>query len=262
MPQLARYMKQIMLKDFGLESQMKLYEANVLVVGCGGLGCPVLSSLNAMGIGTLGFIDFDVVDETNLHRQFLYHHSDIGTPKVDVISTRLAAQNPATRLVPIQEKLTVSNSLTLFNSYDIIVDATDNFESRYMINDACMLLQKPLVYGAVFSHQGQVAVFNTAHNGFATSYRDAFPHVPKAGEIPSCDEAGVLGVYPSLIGNFQANEVVKLITGKGLPLIHQLLMVDFQRMHFYTLEIHPSGQDFSLTMDEFLHKDYQLSCSL
>ena len=164
MPQLARYMKQIMLKDFGLESQMKLRDAKVLVVGCGGLGCPVLSSFNAMGIGTLGFIDFDVVDETNLHRQFLYHHSDIGTPKVDVISTRLAAQNPATRLVPIREKLTVSNSLTLFNSYDIIVDATDNFESRYMINDACMLLQKPLVYGSVFAHQGQVAVFNTAHN--------------------------------------------------------------------------------------------------
>lgn len=262
MPKLGRYMKQIMLKDFGIECQMKLHEAKVLVIGAGGLGCPVLSSLNAMGVGTLGFVDFDVVSESNLHRQFLYHHDDISKPKVEVISKRLASQNPSTILVPIQEKLTVENSLSLFSQYDIIVDATDNFESRYMINDACILSDKPLVYGSVFAHQGQVAVFNVLRYGFRTSYRDAFTNVPKSGEIPSCEEAGVLGVYPQLVGGFQANEVVKLITGMGVPLIHSLLTIDFQRMHFYAIEITPSAEEFIITSESFLQKDYQLSCKL
>lgn len=262
MPNLGRYMKQIMLKDFGIECQMKLHEAKVLVIGAGGLGCPVLSSLNAMGVGTLGFVDFDVVSESNLHRQLLYDQNDIGKPKVEVISKRLAAQNPATILVPTQEKLTAANVLSLFQKYDIIVDATDNFESRFMINDACMLLDKPLVYGSVFSHEGQVAVFNVLHNGYRTSYRDAFPNVPKTGEIPSCEEAGVLGVYPSLLGGFQANEVVKLITGIGKPLVHQLLTFDFQYMSFYTIEITTSGVHFELTKQEFLLKDYQLTCKI
>ena len=262
MPELGRYIKQIMLNDFGLEGQLKLHAAKVLVIGAGGLGCPVLSTLNAMGIGTLGFIDFDIVSESNLHRQVLYQHADIGIPKVDVISSRLALQNPSTILIPIQDKLTPKNALLHIEGYDVIVDATDNFESRYIINDACILMDKPLVYGSVFAHEGQVSVFNVEHLGYKTTYRDAFPNVPKVGEIPSCDEAGVLGVYPSLIGNFQANEVVKLITGIGTPLTHTLLTMNFKSLIFYSIEIAPSGKEFNLTQEDFLQKDYRVTCSL
>lgn len=251
-----------MLKDFGVQSQVKMHAAKVLVIGAGGLGCPILSSLNAMGVGTLGYVDFDIVSESNLHRQFLYQQQDIGIAKVEIISSRLAAQNPATTLLPIKEKLTVTNALHILKNYDIVVDATDNFESRYMINDACVLLDKPLVYGSVFAHQGQVAVFNILYKEYKTTLRDAYPIVPKPNEIPSCEEAGVLGVYPTIVGSFQANEVVKLITGQGSPLIHSLLTIDFSSMIFYPIEITPTGKKFTMTTHEFLQKDYQLNCSL
>lgn len=257
-----RYIKQIMLKDFGVQSQVKLHDAKVLVIGAGGLGCPVLSSLNAMGVGTLGYIDYDVVSESNLHRQFLYQYQDIGMSKVAVITKRLALQNPSTTLFPIHEKLTVSNALHIIKNYDIVVDATDNFESRYMINDACVLLDKPLIYGSVFAHQGQVAVFNVLHKEYKTTYRDAFSIVPKSNEIPNCEEAGVLGIYPTIIGSFQANEVVKLITGSGNSLIHTLLTIDLLNMIFYPIEITPTENKFTLTKHDFLQKDYYLNCSI
>lgn len=251
-----------MLKDFGVQSQVKMHDAKVLVIGAGGLGCPVLSSLNAMGVGTLGFVDFDVVNESNLHRQLLYQYQDIGKSKVEVITTSLALQNPTTTLLPINEKLTVSNALHIINNYDIVVDATDNFESRYMINDACVLLNKPLVYGSVYAHQGQVAIFNVLHKEYKTTYRDAFTIVPKPNEIPNCEEAGVLGIYPAIIGGLQANEVVKLITGIGNSLIHTMLTIDLFNMVFYPIEITPTGKNFTLTKQEFLQKDYQLNCSI
>lgn len=262
MQDLGRYVKQIVSKDFGIQGQLKLSNAKVLIIGAGGLGCPVLTSLNAMGVGTIGIIDFDVVSESNLHRQFLYNHDDIGKFKVDIIATRLTAQNPFTHVIPIREKLVASNALNFFINFDIIVDATDNFEARYMINDACVLLDKPQVYGSVYSWQGQVGVFNYHKDGYKTTYRDAFPNVPMPGEVLSCEEAGVLGIYPSLVGNFQANEVVKLIVGIGVPLVHSLLTMDFKSMQFYNIEVKPAGKDITLTHNEFLKKDYKLNCQI
>ncbi|MDP5231723.1 MAG: HesA/MoeB/ThiF family protein [Cellulophaga sp.] len=218
-----RYSRQTQLSQFGEKAQEKLSNTKVLVVGAGGLGIPVLTYLNAMGVGTLGIIDNDVVSLTNLQRQVAYREADIGKSKVIVLSDVLKAQNSETTIAIYNELLTTANALELISLYDVVVDASDNFATRYLVNDACVLVNKPFVYGALHGFEGQVSAFNY-NNG--PTYRCLFPEVPKADSVPNCDENGVLGVLPGIIGNLQALEVVKVITGVGEALSGKLLLFD------------------------------------
>ncbi|MEK6153803.1 HesA/MoeB/ThiF family protein [Flavobacteriaceae bacterium 3-367] len=216
-----RYIRQTSLKEFGLAAQLKLGEAKVLVVGLGGLGVPVLQYLNAMGVGTLGLVEGDSVDLTNLQRQVLYSENDIGRPKLQVMLEKLKAQNSGTYLHAYDTFLTRDNALRIIAEYDVVVDATDNFATRYLINDTCVILKIPFVYGALHAFEGQVSVFNYKDG---PTYRCLFPTMPSTAEIPNCDTHGVLGVIPGIIGNLQALEVVKIITGIGEILSGKLLL--------------------------------------
>lgn len=218
-----RYTRQAILKDFGMEGQKKLHEAKVLVIGAGGLGVPVLTYLNAMGIGKIGIVDNDVVSITNLHRQVLYAQSDVGQSKVIAALEKLKAQNPETDLVIYNSFLDTKNALEIIAEYDVVVDASDNFPTRYLVNDACMILKKPFVYGALHGFEGQVSVFN--YQGGPT-YRCLFPKMPNQNEVPNCNEHGVLGIVPGIIGSLQALETVKVITGIGTVLSGTLLIFD------------------------------------
>ena len=218
-----RYIRQTILDGFGSEAQRKLSLAKVLVVGAGGLGVPVLTYLNAMGVGTLGIVDNDVVALTNLQRQVLYSENDIGLPKVVVAIEKLEQQNSETTLIGHTTYLSRENVFDILADYDMVVDASDNFPTRYLINDACVILKKPFVYGALHSFEGQVSVFN--YKGGPT-YRCIFPTMPQADEVPDCNANGVLGIIPGIIGNFQALEVVKMITGVGEVLSGKLLLFD------------------------------------
>ncbi|MGI9550765.1 MAG: ThiF family adenylyltransferase [Aurantibacter sp.] len=218
---LARYNRQTILKDFGSVGQKKLTDAKVLVIGAGGLGIPVLTYLNAMGVGTLGIVDHDSVSISNLHRQLLYDESDIGRSKIKVALEKLESQNSETHLIGHDTFLVKENALEIIAGYDLVVDASDNFPTRYLVNDACVILNKPFVYGALHGYEGQVSVFN--YKGGPT-YRCLFPTMPGADEVPNCDEHGVLGVIPGIIGNLQALEVIKVITGIGEVLSGKLLL--------------------------------------
>lgn len=203
--EIIRYSKQIMLEDIGPEGQRKLKDTRVLVIGAGGLGCPVLQYLNACGIGTLGITDPDTVDLTNLHRQVLYGPADIGQKKVAVACTRLASQNPFTHLIPYEFAIGPENAAGLFADYDIIVDGCDNFATRYIVNDACIAAGKPLVYGSILGYEGQLAVFNLKGS---KNLRHIFPSPPDPGDVPACSENGVLGTVPGIIGNIMAQMVL------------------------------------------------------
>lgn len=203
-----RYNRHIILSEIGQKGQDRLLQAKVLVVGAGGLGCPVLQYLTAAGIGTIGVIDFDTVEESNLQRQILFGSSSLGMNKALAAKTRLEDLNSTILIKAYPERLTTKNALALFESYDIIVDGTDNFESRYLINDASVITNKPVVYGAIYKFEGQVSVFNF-QNG--PSYRCLFPYPPKEGSVPNCSDVGVLGVLPGIIGSMQANEVIKIV---------------------------------------------------
>ncbi|WP_271783208.1 HesA/MoeB/ThiF family protein [Aquimarina algiphila] len=207
-----RYHRQVILPEIGTSGQEKLNAAKVLVIGAGGLGCPVLQYLTAAGIGTIGIIDFDTVDISNLHRQILYGNSSLGVNKSLAAKHRLEDLNPDITINAYPEKLTTKNAVSLFSEYDIIVDGTDNFSTRYLVNDACVIAKKPLVYGAIFKFEGQVSVFNYQEG---PTYRCLFPEPPKAGSVPSCSEIGVLGVLPGIIGSMQANETLKIILHLG-----------------------------------------------
>ena len=224
-PSYERYQRQILLKGFGLEGQHKLLQAKVLVIGAGGLGCPALQYLVAAGVGTIGIVDEDIVSITNLHRQILFTVDDIGLPKASIAKERLAKLNPEITIAAYNERLTTSNALAIINAYDIVIDATDNFSSRYLINDACVLLKKTIVYGAVSQFEGQVAILNyhSAIGIASANYRDLFPTPPIDGEVLNCAEAGVLGVLPGIIGSMQASETIKIITGIGKPLVNTVL---------------------------------------
>ena len=232
-----RYNRHIILSEIGQTGQDKLSKAKVLVVGAGGLGCPVLQYLTAAGVGTIGIIDFDVVETSNLQRQVLFGSSSLGQNKADAAKNRLSDLNDSITIISYPEKLTFQNAIELFNQYDIIVDGTDNFETRYLINDACVITNKPLVFGAIFKFQGQVAVFNY-NNG--PTYRCAFPNMPKQGEIPNCSEVGVLGVLPGIIGTMQANEVLKIILGIGEVLSGKLLCYDVLTNEKFTIKVEKS----------------------
>jgi len=260
-----RYNRQIILKGFGVDAQLKLLQAKVLVVGAGGLGCPALQYLVAAGVGTIGIADDDLVTLSNLHRQVLYSTDDIGLSKAQVAASKLRGVSSDVTILVHNEKLHNNNALDVIARYDLVIDGTDNFTSRYLINDACVLLKKPLVYGAVSMYEGQLAVFNVAgSHKRGVHYRDLFPVPPKDGEIRNCAEGGVLGMLPGIIGTMQATEVVKLLTGIGNPLINKLLTYDILTHETYIVEVaaspaaHPSAPT---TNGEFLAMDYAAACA-
>ena len=218
--EVEQYLRHLSLQDFGLESQIKLKNSSVLVIGAGGLGCPVLQYLVAAGVGKIGIVDNDVIESSNLQRQILFDHDDIGSPKAKVAAAKLTRLNPFIKIHPIIERLKKENAEFLFCGYDLIVDGTDNFSSRYLINDACILFEKPLIHGSIHLFEGMVSVFN--FQGGPT-YRCLFPEQPDSSSIPSCAEAGVLGVLPGIIGCMQAMEAIKVITGRGQPLSGKIL---------------------------------------
>ena len=237
--EIRRYGRHLTLPELGIDGQKRLKAARVLLVGAGGLGSPLGLYLAAAGVGTLGLVDFDRVDESNLQRQVLYGHSDVGRPKIDVALERLREINPLISLEPHQVRLDAGNAMNLVDAYDVVVDGSDNFPTRYLINDACVLAGKPNVWGAISRFEGQVAVF-WAQRG--SCYRCLFPEPPPPGLVPSCAEGGVLGVLPGIIGSLQANEVIKLIAGLGEPLIGRLVIFDALRMRFRELKVDKSEE--------------------
>ncbi|MCL5244607.1 HesA/MoeB/ThiF family protein [Cellulophaga sp. 20_2_10] len=223
---MMRYVRQTVLKEFGLAAQEKLSKAKVLVIGVGGLGIPVLQYLNAMGVGTLGLVEADTIDITNLQRQVLYTEAEVGASKLATAVQKLKAQNSTTVFKQYNTFLTKENVLDIVSGFDVVVDASDNFATRYLVNDACVILKKPFVSGAIQGFEGQLSVFN--YKGGPT-YRCLFPNMPSANEIPNCNDNGVLGVVPGIIGNLQALETVKLIAGIGEVLSGELLL--FNGLH-------------------------------
>jgi len=232
--EVLRYSRHIVLPEVGWEGQRKLKAAMVLLIGAGGLGSPLGLYLAAAGVGRIGLVDFDVVDESNLHRQVLYGISDVGRPKLQAAVERLRDVNPHVELVPHSVRLTSENALDLFAPYDIIVDGSDNFPTRYLVNDACVLLGKPYVYGSIFRFEGQVSVFG-APDG--PCYRCLFREPPPPGLVPSCAEGGVLGVLPGIIGTLQALETIKLILGRGDTLVGRLLLFDAMALRWRELKL-------------------------
>jgi len=215
--ELSRYNRHIIIPDFGLEAQQKLKASKVLVIGSGGLGSPILLYLAAAGIGTIGIVDFDVVDDSNLQRQILFGVNEVGQPKVEAAKRRLQSLNPYITLNVYNIQLTSKNALSLIQDYDVVADGTDNFPTRYLVNDACVLLGKTNVYASIFQFEGQISVFNyrNSKGEVGPNYRDLYATPPPAGLVPSCAEGGVLGVLPGILGSLQALEVIKVITGVG-----------------------------------------------
>ncbi len=237
--QYERYRRHLELPAFGAGAQQKLLAARVLLIGAGGLGCPLAQYLAAAGVGTLGLVDFDVVEASNLQRQVLYGTRDIGRPKVDVARERIVALNPDVRVETFARRLTADDALSLLADFDVIVDGTDNFPTRYLANDACVLLGKPNVHGAIFRFEGQATVFD-ARRG--PCYRCLYPEPPPPGSVPSCAEGGVLGVLPGLIALIQATETIKLLAGIGEPLIGRLLQYDALEMSFQEFRLRKDPQ--------------------
>lgn len=232
--EIQRYSRHLIMPEVGLEGQLKLKRARVLMIGTGGLGAPLGLYLAAAGVGHLGLVDFDVVDSSNLQRQVGFTTADVGKPKSEAARARLSALNPMIEIQSYETRLTSENALELFRDYDIIVDGTDNFPTRFLVNDACLLLGKPNVYGSIFRFEGQATVFG-APGG--PCYRCLYPEPPPPGLVPSCAEGGVLGVLPGIVGSIQAMETIKLILGAGEPLIGRLLLFDALAMRFRELKI-------------------------
>ena len=232
--EVLRYSRHLIMPEVGMEGQQKLKAARVLCIGTGGLGSPLALYLAAAGIGTLGLVDFDVVDFTNLQRQVIHFTGDVGRPKLESAKEKIAAINPFVNLKTFETRLTSENALQIFSDFDIIVDGTDNFPTRFLVNDACVFSGKPNVYGSIFRFEGQASVF-AAKDG--PCYRCLYPEPPPPGLVPSCAEGGVLGILPGLVGLIQATEAIKLILGAGQPLIGRLLLVDALGMHFRELKL-------------------------
>ena len=232
--EILRYSRHLIMPEVGMEGQQKLKAARVLCIGAGGLGSPLALYLAAAGVGTLGIVDFDVVDYTNLQRQIIHTTADVGRKKLDSAAEKLKAINPFLNLRTFETRLSSDNALDLFRAFDIIADGTDNFPTRYLVNDACVLTGKPNVYGSIFRFEGQASVFATETG---PCYRCLYPEPPPPGLVPSCAEGGVLGILPGLVGVIQATEVIKLILGKGEPLIGRLLLIDALGMKFRELKL-------------------------
>lgn len=234
-----RYSRHLILPEVGLEGQKRLKAASVLCIGTGGLGSPLLLYLAAAGIGRIGIVDFDVVDRSNLQRQVIHGTSWVGKPKIESAKARIQEINPACQVDLHNVRLSSENALQLFEPYDVIVDGTDNFPTRYLVNDACVLTNKPNVYGSIFRFEGQATVFN--YQG-GPNYRDLYPEPPPPGMVPSCAEGGVLGILPGIIGVIQATETVKIILGKGTTLSGRLLLYDALNMKFRELKLRPNPE--------------------
>ncbi len=232
--EIARYSRHLILPEVGMEGQKKLKAARVLCVGAGGLGSPLALYLTAAGVGAIGLVDFDVVDESNLQRQVIHSQASVGQLKVDSAEQTLKGLNKNTRIIKHNTKLSSANALQIFQDYDVIADGTDNFQTRYLVNDACVLAGKPNAYGSIFRFEGQASVFATEDG---PCYRCLYPEPPPPGLVPSCAEGGVLGILPGLVGVIQATEVIKLILGIGEPLVGRLLLVDALGMNFRTMKL-------------------------
>ena len=261
-----RYQRQVLLKDFGITGQQKLFQSKVLVIGAGGLGCPILQYLAAAGVGTLGIVDHDVVELSNLHRQILYTVADKGKSKASCAAEKLRLFNPDITIVPYPVQLSNGNAAAIIGEYDMVIDGSDNFPTRYMVNDICVLLNKPLIYGALSAAEGQVAVFNVPdREGVKVNYRDLFPVAPQPGEVLNCSEAGVLGVLPGIIGTMQANEAIKLIAGIGEPLINQMLIYDMYTCQSYKIKLssaNSTAKSLPATLEAFQEMDYSWFCGI
>ncbi|MBB2148046.1 HesA/MoeB/ThiF family protein [Pedobacter gandavensis] len=259
-----RYHRQVILHGFGETAQLLLSKARVLVIGAGGIGCPALQYLAAAGVGCIGIADDDTVALSNLHRQVLFNTEDIDKPKVRIAKKRLEKMNPEIEIISHPVRLERAHIIALLKDYDYVLDGTDNFESRYLINDACVLLGKPLIFAAVSGFEGQLAIFNVADKqGQRCNYRDIFPIPPQPGEIAGCAENGVLGVLPGIIGTMAAAETIKLITGIGRPLINQLLQYNLLSQDQYKMNISP-GDDYAIAQneDDFLKMTDPVFCAL
>ncbi len=232
--EIRRYSRHLIIPDVAMDGQKRLKNAKVLVIGAGGLGSPALMYLAAAGVGTLGIVDFDVVDESNLQRQIIHGVSDIDTPKAESAQRSIAEINPYVKVVLHEERLDSSNALEIFEPYDLIIDGTDNFATRYLVNDACVLLGKPYVWGSIYRFDGQASVF-WAENG--PCYRCLYPDPPPPGMVPSCAEGGVLGVLCASIGSIQVNEAIKLLAGIGEPLVGELMVYDALDMEYRKIKV-------------------------
>ncbi|MDR2633519.1 MAG: molybdopterin-synthase adenylyltransferase MoeB [Treponema sp.] len=266
--EISRYSRHLLLPEIGISGQRRLKAARVLIVGTGGLGAPLALYLAAAGVGTLGIVDFDVVEESNLQRQVIHGMRDIGRPKVASAQDRIKAINPQCRVIPYNTLLTSANALEILQGYDVVADGTDNYPARYLVNDACVLLGLPLVYGSIFQFEGQVSVFYAKQG---PCYRCLYPEPPPPGLVPSCAEGGVLGVLPGMVGTMQANEVLKLIVGSGAdspnpcaPLIGRLLLFDAWKLRFRELRIDKDPACPVCGLSPSLHEliDYEHFCGL
>src|SRR5919198_370290 len=232
--EVLRYSRHLILPDVGVDGQRKLKAGRILLIGAGGLGSPLALYLAAAGVGTLGLVDFDVVDVSNLHRQVLHGTKDVGRPKLESARERIRDVNPHVHVEPYETRLTSENALDIIRDYDVVIDGTDNFATRYLTNDACVLLGKPNVYGSIFRFEGQASVFALEEG---PCYRCLFPEPPPPGLVPSCAEGGVLGVLPGLVGTIQATEGIKLLLGAGELLVGRLLLIDALTMRFRTVRL-------------------------
>ena len=264
--ELARYNRHIIIPGFGEEGQKKLKAAKVLIIGSGGLGSPALLYLTAAGVGTIGIVDFDVVDDSNLQRQVIFDIREIGKPKVEAAKRRLEALNPHTRFILHNTHLNSSNALDIIKDYDVVADGTDNFPTRYLVNDATLILDKPNVYGSIFQFEGQVSVFNYVDKKGerGPNYRDLYPTPPPPGLVPSCAEGGVLGVLPGIIGSLQALEVIKVITGIGEPLSGRFFTFDALNFENRTFNIKRRDDNPVNGKNPTIHEliDYEQFCGM
>ncbi|MFB9686329.1 adenylyltransferase/sulfurtransferase MoeZ [Amycolatopsis plumensis] len=257
--EVARYSRHLIIPDVGMDGQKRLKNAKVLVIGAGGLGSPALLYLAAAGVGTLGIVDFDVVDESNLQRQVIHGQSDVGKLKAASAQESIAEINPLVKVHLHTDRLDSSNALEIFGQYDLIVDGTDNFATRYLVNDAAVLLGKPYVWGSIFRFEGQVSVFwEDAPNGKGLNYRDLYPEPPPPGMVPSCAEGGVLGVLCASIGSIMVTEAIKLITGIGEPLLGRLISYDALEMKYREVKIRKDPDTPKIT--ELI--DYEAFCGV
>ncbi|TWP49403.1 adenylyltransferase/sulfurtransferase MoeZ [Lentzea tibetensis] len=257
--EVARYSRHLIIPDVGVDGQKRLKNAKVLVVGAGGLGSPALLYLAAAGVGTLGVVDFDVVDESNLQRQVIHGQSDVGRAKAESARDSVAEINPFVKVNLHQTHLNSENALEIFRDYDLILDGTDNFATRYLVNDAAVLLGKPYVWGSIFRFEGQVSVFwEDAPNGQGLNYRDLYPEPPPPGMVPSCAEGGVLGVLCASIGSIMVTEAIKLLTGIGDPLLGRLMVYDALEMSYRTIKIRKDPDSPKIT--ELI--DYDAFCGV
>jgi molybdopterin/thiamine biosynthesis adenylyltransferase/rhodanese-related sulfurtransferase len=264
--ELARYNRHIIIPGFGEEAQLKLKSAKVLIIGSGGLGSPALLYLTAAGVGTIGIVDFDVVDDSNLQRQVLFDIHEIGSPKVEAAKRRLEALNPHVRFELHNTHINSGNALDIIKDYDVVADGTDNFPTRYLVNDATVLLDKPNVYGSIFQFEGQVSVFNFVNRlgERGPNYRDLYPTPPPPGLVPSCAEGGVLGVLPGIIGSLQALEVIKVITGVGEPLSGRFFTFDAMNFENRTFNIKRREDNPVNGVNPTIHEliDYEQFCGM